>query len=64
VDLITLVITLLVIFVLGCAAYWIITKFFKDPQVQTIALVIVGVILLIVLLVAVFPGAGNYRVWK
>jgi uncharacterized membrane protein YeaQ/YmgE (transglycosylase-associated protein family) len=63
-DLITMLITLLVIFVVGCVAYWIITKFFEPGQIRTIALVVVGVILLIILLVAFFPGAGHYRVWK
>lgn len=60
----TLVVTLLVIFVVGLAAYWIITKFIKEGQAQTITLLIVGAILLLILLTQFFPGVGNFRVWK
>lgn len=44
-------------------AWWIITKFFSPPF-QTIALGIVGVILLIILLTQFVPDAANYRIWK
>ncbi len=63
-DLQTLLITLLVIFVLGVAAYWLITKFFKEEGPRNIVLMVVGAILLIILLVVFFPGAASYRVWK
>jgi hypothetical protein len=62
-SLIDLLIALLVICVLGYVAYWIITKFFPEPM-RTPALAITGVLLLIILLVAFFPGAGSYRIWR
>jgi len=46
----------------GCLAYWVITKFFPEPA-RMIALAIVGVLLLLVLLYAFFPGAVNQKVW-
>jgi hypothetical protein len=54
---------LVVIFGVGLVAYWIIRKFIP-AEAQTVALAIVGVLLLVVLLVAFFPGAGSYRIWK
>ncbi len=62
-TLVHLVLLLGVLFIVGLAAYWIIMKFFKDPTAQTIALAIVGIILLAVLLIAIFPDVGSYKVW-
>lgn len=50
------------IFVVGSLAYWAIKKFF-EPPVQSVALAIVGVLLLIVLLYAVFPQTLVQRIW-
>ena len=49
------------IIVVGCLAYWIITKFLP-PQAHMVSLAIVGVLLLLVLLYAFFPGSLNHRV--
>ena len=54
---------LLVILVLGYAAFWIITKFFSEP-LRTPALAIVGVLLLLLLLSQSWPDAANYRLWR
>ena len=54
---------LLLIVVLGCVAYWIITKFMPEP-IRTPALAIVGVLLLILLLSQAWPGAATYRLWR
>lgn len=62
-TIVSVLLVLLVILVLGSAAYWIITKFFEEP-IRTPALGIVGVLLLIVLLTQLWPEAANYRVWK
>jgi hypothetical protein len=58
----------IIIFLVGFAiaaylAYWVITKFFPAPAQMPI-LAIVGVILLLALLYALFPDAGNMRVWR
>lgn len=48
------------IIVVGSLAYWIITKFLP-PNVHMISLAVVGVLLLLVLIYAVFPGSlGNH----
>ncbi len=62
-TLIDVLIVLGIILVVGCAAYWIITKFLPEP-IRTPALAITGVLLLIFLLFAFFPGAGAYHVWR
>lgn len=54
---------LLLILVLGVAAFWIITKFFTEP-IRTPALAIVGVLLLLLLLSQAWPEAASYRLWK
>lgn len=54
---------LLFILVLGCAAFWIINKFMPEPM-RTPALAIVGVLLLLLLLTQAWPEAANYRLWK
>lgn len=47
---IDLLIFLLILFIIGAAAYWIITKFIPAGTPQMIALAVVGVVLLILLL--------------
>jgi hypothetical protein len=59
-----LVVLLLVLFVVGLFAYWVITTFFKSEPARTIALVIVGVILLCILLSQFFPQFASFHVWK
>lgn len=49
-SLISLLIVLLFIVLVGYGAYWVITKFFPGGLPRTVALAIVGIILLIVLL--------------
>lgn len=61
-TLISMLIAICVLAVIGWVAYWIITKFFPEP-LRTPALAVVGLILLIILLVAIFPDVGAYRVW-
>ena len=61
-TLLGLILIALGIFVFGALAYWIITKFFSEP-VRPIALTVVGVLLLIALIYAFFPGVFNHRVW-
>jgi hypothetical protein len=61
-SLIQLLIFVVAFFGVAWLSWWVITKFLPPP-VQTPALAIVGVILLIVLLVQFVPGAGAYRVW-
>jgi hypothetical protein len=58
----------IIIFLVGFAiaaylAYWVITKFFPAPAQMPI-LAIVGVLLLLALIYAFFPDAGNMRVWR
>lgn len=57
-DLYHLLWVLLLIFVLGCGAFWIITKFLPDP-LRMAALAIVGVGLLLYLLNSAFPGMAH-----
>lgn len=54
---VTLLINLLFIALIGYLAYWLVTHFFPKP-VRTVALVIVGVILLLALLglLGIVPG--------
>lgn len=54
---------LLLILVLGSAAYWIITKFMPEP-IRTPALAVVGVLLLLLLLSQAWPDAANYRLFR
>jgi hypothetical protein len=61
-TLIQLVILLVVLVVVGSAAYWIINKFIAEP-IRMPALLIVGVILLLILLSQFLPGFANYKVW-
>lgn len=61
-TLINVLIALGILVVVGFVAYWIITKFLPEPM-RTPALAITGIVLLVILLIAFFPGAGNYRVW-
>lgn len=62
-TLLNLVVILLVIAVVGFAAYLIIKKFFSEP-LQTPALAVVGVILLFFLISQFFPGAASFHVWR
>lgn len=57
-----LVLLILVIAIVGYVAYWIINKFFAEP-VRTPALLVVGLLLLVALLVAFFPGVGGAKIW-
>lgn len=57
----------IIIFLVGFAvaaylAHWVITRFFPAPAQMPI-LAIVGVLLLLALLYAFFPEAGNMRIW-
>lgn len=62
-SIVQLLVLLLVIFILGCAAYWIINRFVIDPTARMITLLVVGVVLLLILLTQFFPGAGSLKVW-
>ena len=57
-----LLLLVLGVVVVGSLCYWVINKFFPAPA-HMIALAIVGVLLLLVLLYAFFPGAINQRIW-
>ena len=61
-TLLNAVILIAVLVGVGWGSYIIIMKFFKEP-IQTVALFIVGFILLAILIVQFFPGAANYRIW-
>ena len=62
-TIIELLLLVVVLIVIGLVAYWIITKFFPEPA-RMIALFIVGVLLLIVLIGAFFPGIGSFRIGR
>lgn len=62
-TLIDILIVLAVIVGVGLLAYWLVTKFLP-AEWHKLSLAIVGIILLIILFVVFFPGAGNYRVWR
>jgi len=49
-----------IIFVIGWVAHWVITTFLPEP-IRTPALLIVGVLLLIVILVALLKGLPGGR---
>lgn len=57
-----LLLLVLGVVVIGTLAYWVVTKFLPAPS-HMIALAIVGVLLLLVLLYAFFPGAVGSRIW-
>jgi len=61
-TIIGLLLLVLGVVVVGSLLYWVITKFF-EPPVRTVALAIVGVLLLLVLIYAFFPGAVSQRIW-
>jgi len=61
---VTSILIFLVVFaVIAYLAYWIVTSFFPEPA-RTPALAIIGILLLLVLLSQVFPGAAEYRIWR
>jgi hypothetical protein len=61
-TLIQLIVLLVVLVVVGSAAYWIINRFIGEP-IRMPALLVVGVILLLILLSQFLPGVANYKVW-
>ena len=61
-TIIGLLLLVLGIICVGSLAYWVITKFFPEPM-RMIALGIVGILLLIVVLSAFWPGGADYRIW-
>jgi hypothetical protein len=61
-TLVQLIVLLVVLVVVGSAAYWIINKFISEP-IRMPALLIVGVILLLILLSQFLPGVANYKLW-
>lgn len=58
-----LLVLVLGVIVVGSLAYWVITKFLPPPA-HMLALAIVGVLLLLVLLAAFFPGVSGVRIWQ
>lgn len=60
-SIISLLLTLLFVFLVGYGAYWLINKFIPVGLPRTVALVIVGIVLLIYLLsgVGLIGGAAG-----
>jgi len=62
-TLIQALVFLVVFAIIAYLAYWVITKFFPVPA-QMPALAIVGLLLLLALLSAVWPEATGFRLWR
>lgn len=62
-TIVDVLIAVLVIVGVGLLAYWLVTKFLP-PEWHKLSLAVVGILLLVLLFVVFFPGAGNYRVWR
>lgn len=62
-TLIGIIVFLVIFAVIAYVAYWVITKFFPEPA-KTPALAIVGVLLLLALIVAIFPEVGGMKMWR
>lgn len=62
-TLLGLVVAIVVLVAFALLAHWLITKFITSEPARTIALMVVGLILLIILLSRLFPSVGAFKVW-